>query len=275
VTRRSPPLVASLALASLLFARTAGAQAVIRNRPERVYLAVDATTMVLAAGGWASSQLALDRLVSPSCPCTSLGLLPVDRWLAGRRDDALALTADISLGVGLVGFAAFAALDAHRTQHDWSEVGEDLVVVAESVLLSGAINQVVKLGVQRPRPMIYELGPGDPALRVADNYLSFYSMHTSTAFSTATSVASVFARRHPNSPWRWAVASGAITFGAGIGLLRVFSGRHFPTDVLTGAVVGSVIGLVLPALHARPDALGVTVGAVGDGTTGVVVAGAW
>jgi membrane-associated phospholipid phosphatase len=33
--------------------------------------------------------------------------------------------------------------------------------------------------------------------------------------------------------------------------LRVEAGKHFRTDVLTGAVVGSAVGLLIPYLHRR------------------------
>jgi hypothetical protein len=34
-------------------------------------------------------------------------------------------------------------------------------------------------------------------------------------------------------------------------ILRVYSGDHFPTDVIVGAVAGSAVGLFFPAVHRR------------------------
>jgi membrane-associated phospholipid phosphatase len=38
-------------------------------------------------------------------------------------------------------------------------------------------------------------------------------------------------------------------------VLRVYSGDHFPTDVIIGAVAGSAIGLFFPAVHRRMKSL--------------------
>jgi membrane-associated phospholipid phosphatase len=34
-----------------------------------------------------------------------------------------------------------------------------------------------------------------------------------------------------------------------IGYFRFESGKHFPTDIITGAVVGGGIGFIIPYLH--------------------------
>jgi membrane-associated phospholipid phosphatase len=63
--------------------------------------------------------------------------------------------------------------------------------------------------------------------------------------------ASTFAFRHPDSPARYALYGGAVVAGAGMAFLRMFAGKHFPTDVLAGATVGAAVGLTVPLLHRR------------------------
>src|ERR1019366_7766200 len=99
-----------------------------------------------------------------------------------------------------------------------------------------------------------------------DDYLSFYSNHTSTVFAAGISYARTYQLRHPNSPTTPWLYAGTVVVGGVIGSLRVFSGRHFPSDVLVGALVGSAIGWMVPTLH-KADGLGVTL--IPWGTMGV------
>ena len=55
-------------------------------------------------------------------------------------------------------------------------------------------------------------------------------------------------------------------------LLRIYSGRHFPSDVAVGALVGSAIGVTVPLLHRRQD-VAVTGWPTGDGALLAVTAG--
>ena len=41
----------------------------------------------------------------------------------------------------------------------------------------------------------------------------------------------------------------AATIPAAMGVLRVRSGRHFPTDVITGYAVGALLGWAVPYIH--------------------------
>lgn len=114
-------------------------------------------------------------------------------------------------------------------------------------LCAEAAVTLVKVVVDRPRP----LGAGT----VGDfiTYASFPSGHTVRAVVIAGLLISAFAPR--DGPGRWiAVAAGA---GAAIfvGLARVASGEHWPTDVLGGLLLGiawlGVALLVRDGLAAR------------------------
>ena len=67
------------------------------------------------------------------------------------------------------------------------------------------------------------------------------------AFSAAVSYLVISGRQR--LPHR--TRNAALLFGgaAAVGTLRVAAGRHFPTDVLAGAALGSLIGWLIPTVH--------------------------
>ena len=95
---------------------------------------------------------------------------------------------------------------------------------------------LIKEAVARPRPyQAYRtITNGGPSLR---DY-SFPSGHTTSAFTTATVLA-------------YFLPAGAPLYyilAALVGLTRMVLGVHYPTDVLIGSIIGTVIPLFLLAL---------------------------
>lgn len=135
---------------------------------------------------------------------------------------------------------------------------------------------LVKITVRRPRPYTHSREPGVLAFaQVAKgNDHSFFSGHTSIAFAAATSagvLADATAIDARDRAARWAVG-GALA--AATGIFRIRAGRHFPTDVLVGAAVGSAAGIgVTLALTPGADLRWQDAAAFGGGVAlGAVVA---
>ena len=188
------------------------------------------------------------------CPCSKDGIDPWDRGVAGRNSEGADGASDVAAGFLLAAPIVLDAVDVYRSGGDRSSFRSDAIVMFEAFALDEGLGRLVKAAVPRPRPFLDGLPAGDPAFREADNYRSFYSAHVSAVFATGLSYARTFALRHPKSSHRWLVYGAVILGGTTMGALRVAAGRHFPTDVLTGAVVGSAVGLAVPALH-HPRAL--------------------
>ena len=89
-----------------------------------------------------------------------------------------------------------------------------------------ALNVLVKRRVRRQRPLIPEL----PALARTPSTLSFPSAHAASTFAAAAAFTPL-APRLPLYPV-------ALAMGAS----RVFLGVHYPSDVLAGAALGTVVG---------------------------------
>jgi membrane-associated phospholipid phosphatase len=64
-----------------------------------------------------------------------------------------------------------------------------------------------------------------------------------------TATAMTYWLRHPDSPARWAMAGGALGLTTLTAVGRVQAGKHFPSDVVAGAILGSSIGLLVPWIH--------------------------
>jgi membrane-associated phospholipid phosphatase len=241
---RCLPLMA----AGLLLALSASARA--DDSPYRLNTAGDATAIAASAALWWGPMPFGSSLVrTDACPCQAASLNPLDRANAGVDRRGWSLASDFA-SAAVIGWALLAdVIDVHAAGEPAASLLTDVVVIGEAVLVNGALNELTKIAVARPRPLLYGKAGDDALLREPDNYLSFYSAHTSGAFAVGLAYAQTYAYRHPESPWRALVYAGAIAAGSCIGAARVASGRHFITDVLAGAAVGSAIGLIVPWLH--------------------------
>lgn len=209
----------------------------------------DAATIGLAGATWLVPELFLHKLVSPKCPCDRADVPWFDRGALDRSSRGARLASQVAVSTMLVLPPTLDLLDVRRGGGSWSHVGEDVVVIGEALLVDGALNEIAKVAVRRPRPFTYDGG----AHADRDDYLSFYSSHSSTAFAVGMAYATTFSLRHPDSGCRYLVYGAVIAGGGTTGLLRVLGGKHFPSDVAVGALVGSAVGIAVPLLHRRRE----------------------
>ncbi len=187
-----------------------------------------------------------DQLAAPTCRWCEPPQL--DRWARGalRWDDTQAASTASDAFQVLIPAGAAATLWYQAAPHGNREVAEDLLVLAESATTATLLTQGAKYAVGRLRPDAWARG----TIESADDKLSFWSGHTSLAFSTAAAATQI-ARLRGRPGWTWLAAA---TFGAAAltGYLRVAADRHWLTDVVTGAAVGTATGLVVPLLAYQP-----------------------
>jgi membrane-associated phospholipid phosphatase len=141
---------------------------------------------------------------------------------------------------------AMLALDgvpALRAGPDYASLIDSTLPIVESEVAALVLTNVAKLSVGRQRPYAH-FAPGVP-FSLEDN-LSFFSGHTSFAFATAVSAGVVaHARGYSYEPYIWA---GGLTIAAFTGYLRIAADKHYLSDVLVGAAVGTGVGLLIPQL---------------------------
>jgi len=96
------------------------------------------------------------------------------------------------------------------------------------VSVTYVLNMALKWTVRRPRPEL----PGLPPLTGTPTQLSFPSAHASTSFAGALCYS------------RLGLPAGPLyALAAGLALSRLYLGVHYPSDVLAGAALGTLVAV--------------------------------
>ena len=149
---------------------------------------------------------------------------------------------DIFLATGIASPILFAA----APRSEWLTI---LTMYAETALIANALKDLTKLVVDRPRPYMYFEGYPQKKIEDRDWCKSFPSGHTTMTFTAAAFNTFVFWKYFPESPWRYVVAGGSYAIAITTAALRLASGNHFATDVLTGVTLGTLTGILIPYIH--------------------------
>jgi membrane-associated phospholipid phosphatase len=167
-----------------------------------------------------------------------------DRFAANYGCKTLSNLSDYTVGLVLLSPTLLLLDDKIR-----QEAFKTIILYSETMLYAGAIPMITKKLVTRFRPYSYNNNLDISTRLSSDTRASFFSAHTCVAFASAVFLSSVFSDFNPNSDLKtyiWVSGLSAATF---VAYLRVASGYHFLTDVISGAVVGSSIGYLIPYLH--------------------------
>jgi len=274
-----------LSLSAVLLGTRAEARA-DEPRPLDVNPWVSGSITVLGATGWIGSELGKPSLVPTQCrwcdrTTDGKDTVPgIDESVRnGLKWSDIKTPATISDVVGFAGLpllllGGLAVTSVHEGAA--KKIPEDFLVTIEAVMLAADLNQLVKFSFARERPFVHALPDSQKSSTAApaDNDLSFYSGHTTLAFSLATSAATVATLRgYRWAPVLWAVG---LPMAAFVGYLRIAADKHYFTDVMAGALLGSAFGIAIPMLHrvrASPGS-GVTMQVVPMGT-GLALSGAF
>ncbi|MBC7894693.1 MAG: phosphatase PAP2 family protein [Cytophagaceae bacterium] len=113
----------------------------------------------------------------------------------------------------------------------------------QSVLLAGGVTSALKFAVGRARPLDVEGSDGDefsPFRGHREEWSSMPSGHTTVAFAAASAFSAELGRSHPKAA-RW-VRPLLYAGAAAVGISRVVDERHWASDVIVGAGVGTFVG---------------------------------
>jgi membrane-associated phospholipid phosphatase len=164
---------------------------------------------------------------------------------AARFFDQAGSPGVIAAGVGLY------AVGRLSGQSRWAELG---LRSTEAIVLSGWVTGGIKGLTGRARP--YIVGDTMPydfsllrGLLKGEHFQSFPSGHTTAAFAFAAVMAAETSHWHSSAAARW--IAGTVAYGGAtmVGLARMYDERHWASDVVGGAAVGTLSGLLVVRYH--------------------------
>lgn len=133
-----------------------------------------------------------------------------------------------------------------KIRKDAAKIG---LMYLEAMSATGTVYTVAAMSANRFRPYAYneEVDIGKRTRGGARN--SFFAGHVALVGTSTFFMAKVFTDYNPGlrNKWIYFTAAGALT--ATTGVLRLEAGEHFRTDVITGIAVGTLSGLLIPAIH--------------------------
>jgi membrane-associated phospholipid phosphatase len=222
----------------------------------------------LALGLWVERSLPLNVPM----PGADADVGRFDSVALGRFENGPRIASDVLLAVSLAAPFVYHGIEAGLRRRGWGEVrgrgflvryGTDLVVLAQALALNALVTEVLKASIGRPRPYAYldpdEVDPDrrEELIRAQERHdadWSFPSGHTSAAFTASTAGATLLTLDLlGRSPWAIGLAwAGGTAVAVTTGAMRVLAGRHFPSDVVTSALLGAAVGAAVPLAHWRP-----------------------
>jgi len=209
---------------------------------DRLYLSQDARRVLTAPAHWDSRDWR-----NLSIGVIGVGAVGIaDPWIRDAAQRSRTQTTDDiaravqpfgnyyafgSLAVFYIAGAAFHHREARTTAIDGLDA---------SILAAGVISPALKLVAGRSRPYqsenAYDFHP-------FSGNASFPSGHTTEAFAVASVVASHY-------PTAW-VRVAAYGIAGLVGYSRVNDNDHFASDVVAGAIIGTVVGRTVVAINGR------------------------
>jgi undecaprenyl-diphosphatase len=154
----------------------------------------------------------------------------VIRWMGAHHsttlDDIMLKITALGTGAVVMMIVAVAGLFLVLTQHKYSAI---LLLV--STFGGIALNQVLKLGFNRPRQSIFV-----PEVHAVSS--SFPSGHAMSAAIVYGTVAYLAARLHKRTWARALVMTAALIVIVLISISRMYLGVHYPSDVIAGVAIG-------------------------------------
>jgi len=227
--------------------------------PKLTQLSYDWAVDGIVTGGLAVSTLTLlllnDKLAPLDCKWCEPGSIDGDisrsvLWANPTAANTVSNVMQFAIPVGVMGFGLIQAYRFDDPAAGWS----DVLLITEATSLAMLANVIVKYTTGRSRPYVWQGNADLYPATVSDANVSFFGGHTTFVFAVVVSGSTLFFMQDmPGAPWVLGVGLAAASFTA---YLRMAADKHYLSDTLVGAGVGSLIGWAVPYLFHRPGKKG-------------------
>ncbi len=150
-------------------------------------------------------------------------------------------------------YTLFALMAGQLVLFSFKEPRNDILIITvmylESLTIETGMTGIFKSAINRKRPYVYNEDVPLDKKRNKYSVKSFYSGHAASAFNSTVFLGTVFSDYFPESGFRYAVWSLSLILASVTGYLRYTAGMHYPSDIIAGAVAGSITGYLVPAMH--------------------------
>lgn len=194
----------------------------------------DATGVLLAPLKWDGTDWL--KLGGATAAVVATGFLldntlhdATQRSRTSSRDDVASVVACFGLGCSFAVLGGFAVVGFVGRNPAAMNVAVDGLLA--SAIASGVVAPISKFVVGRARP---NAGEGPDHFTPFSGDASFPSGHATQAFAVASVIAA-----HDGRLWVSVVSYG---LAGSVGLARVYQDEHWASDVLAGAILGTVVG---------------------------------
>lgn len=140
----------------------------------------------------------------------------------------------------------FLLLADSKIRHDAGKVG---FLWLETMSVTGLLYTNAVYWHDKYRPYAYDPNvPMETRMRGGAKNC-FYAGHVALVASSTFFMAKVYSDYHPNSGFNWVLFTIAAGATATVGYCRYDAGQHFPTDIIIGALQGTLTGILVPHFH--------------------------
>lgn len=205
-----------------------------------------------------------DLVAAASFAALTVAITPADKYLAERTQDSLlqkntwlrrsaAVVREVATpGSVIIGSTLYVVGRAGGNER-MAELG---LHGLEALAVGAGLTFLMKGTVGRARPYVEGQNPRNFKLGrgfADEDYRSFPSGHTMMAFAAAAAVTGTTDEWWPNSTW---YVGPALYGGATLaGISRMYNNKHWASDVVVGAAIGTFAGLKVKRYHneTNPD----------------------